>query len=145
MLETLPGKVRSKIAVAPNGCWEWTGEIINGGYGRFKLQQHGVRHSYMAHRHTYTLLRGEIPAGLQIDHLCRNRKCCNPDHLEPVTPRVNQHRGVGFSGRNAAKTHCPRGHEYTPENTYVPPKNPRRMCRTCGSAEGRRQRRSKSC
>lgn len=87
------------------GCWVWAGTIDrHTGYGK-------VAHEW-AHRAVYRFLRGDIPEGLTIDHLCRNRPCVNPDHLEPVPQRVNALRGVSFSAVNAAKTHCPQGHEY---------------------------------
>jgi hypothetical protein len=102
-------------------CWEWTGARERKGYGRFRSQP--------AHRWSYELLRGEIPEGLFLDHLCRNRACVNPWHLEPVTNRVNILRGVSFAAINAHKTHCIRGHEFTPENTYMSTKG--RNCRAC--------------
>lgn len=107
-------------------CWNWTGATRGDGHG------HLVRDGRWtgAHRYAYQITRGPIPTGLVIDHLCRNGLCVNPDHLEPVTQRVNTLRGVGFAARNAVKTHCPQGHEYTPENTYLSRRN-QRTCRTC--------------
>src|SRR5688572_21764976 len=71
-----------------------------------------------AHRLMYVALRGPIPDGLELDHLCRNHACVNPWHMEPVTGRVNKLRGTSPSAVHAAKTHCPKGHAYTPENVY---------------------------
>jgi hypothetical protein len=91
MLDLLPHNLRSRIEICKEtGCWIWTGKWDSGnGYGK-------VRHQgqiWMAHRLIFTLLNGEIPQGLVLDHICRTRRCCNPDHLEPVTVRENTHRG----------------------------------------------------
>ena len=110
------------------GCWRWKGAGSNG-YATFTIG--GQKRS--AHRAVYELLVGPIPEGLQLDHLCGVKRCVNPAHLEPVTPRENTMRAVNAPAAiNAAKTHCDHGHEFTPENIYVPPKRPnRRYCRTC--------------
>lgn len=105
-------------------CWEWTGARDKHGYGRFESP-----HGYLAHRFFWIELVGPIP-GLVIDHLCRNTRCCNPDHLEPVTQAENMRRAHGAAAMHAAKTHCPRGHEYTTENTYID-KRGSRNCRAC--------------
>ncbi len=108
-------------------CWTWTGGLINTGYGMF----HPTKGSgVLTHRYAYEALVGPIPEGLCIDHLCRNRRCCNPAHLEPVTMRENTRRGLSISTFNALKTHCPQRHPYSPENTYVSPRGGR-ICRTC--------------
>lgn len=90
-------------------CWEWTASL-GFGYGRYysSVQKKTVR----AHRASYEMLVGPIPEGLTIDHLCRNRACVNPDHLEPVTSQVNILRGYGISALNARKVVCPNGHEF---------------------------------
>lgn len=96
-------------------CWNWKGALSGGGYGQVHLKDNKT---VRAHRLTYELLVGPIPAGLQLDHLCRNRKCVNPKHLEPVTRRVNILRGVGASAQNAKRTLCKNGHPLNEENTF---------------------------
>jgi hypothetical protein len=108
-------------------CWEWAASTAGGGYGRFRVSP--LRKSFLAHRVSYELHVGPIPEGLQIDHLCRNRACVNPEHLEVVTNRVNTLRGVGLTAQNIAKTECPAGHPYDEGNTAVYAGS--RICRTC--------------
>lgn len=120
----------------PCGCWEWTGAIDHLGYGRFGKGDHGT---VKAHRIAYMALLGEIPAGMELDHLCRNRRCVNPDHLEPVTHRENTYRGFGLAGKAVRNTECPSGHSFTAENTTTGPKGERR-CRECNREYQRRHR-----
>ena len=121
------------------GCWEWIAGKDKDGYG---LHHVAVGKSpARAHRFSYELVNGPITDGLHIDHLCRNRACVRPDHLEPVTCRENLLRGDGFAATNAAKTHCPKGHEYTPENTYV--RKRMRSCRECKRQKDRERYRAK--
>ena len=120
----------------PNtGCWLWTASTRRGGYGGFWSGGKTVR----AHRYAYERWVGPIPDGLELDHLCRNPTCVNPDHLEPVTHRENTLRGETIAAANAAKTHCPQGHPYDERNTYVYP-NGRRNCRTCDRDRDRPRR-----
>lgn len=109
-----------------NTCWEWEGHVQPDGYGTFAIMSKKVP----AHRISYLEFVGEIPEGLVLDHLCRNRRCVNPNHLEAVTQQVNLMRGQTMNVLNKDKTHCPKGHEYTDDNTYVR-KNGWRDCKTC--------------
>lgn len=115
-------------------CWTWVGCTTADGYGRLTR---GSR-QHMAHRWLFARLVCPIESGLTLDHLCRNRACVNPAHLEPVSLRDNILRGEGVGVRNAAKTHCVHGHEFTPENTYI--KQGKRSCRECGRQANRRHR-----
>lgn len=127
----------AKVNESEAGCWEFSSLNANG-YGTWQVEGRRV----LAHRWAFTHLVGPIPDGLGLDHLCRNRACVNPGHLEPVTQRVNTLRGEGPAARNSAKTECLRGHPFTPENTYVTPDG-RRMCRTCSAERSARSRRRK--
>ncbi|MFI8300031.1 HNH endonuclease signature motif containing protein [Streptomyces nigra] len=109
-----------------NGCWNWTGAIGPNGYGYFGAPKGTSR---LAHRFAYESVNGPVPNGLQLDHLCRNRRCVNPTHLEAVTQRVNTLRSDGPTALNSRATHCKKGHEFTPENTAV--YRGKRECRTC--------------
>jgi len=109
-------------------CWPYRGYLNPDGYGN----THGVG----THRRVYEALIGPIPAGLQLDHLCRNRACYNPSHLEPVTQQENLRRGLTgkINHHNAGKTHCPHGHTYDEANTCntrTQSGGPRRVCRAC--------------
>lgn len=109
-------------------CWIWGGAKTAGGYGVFNSGEGNT----VAHRFSWQAANGPVPEGLQIDHLCRNRACVNPAHLEPVTQQENIRRGTA-GAHWAAKTHCPQGHRYDEVNTYVNPKG-RRECRACRHA-----------
>lgn len=122
---TLPSamsRLVERLTENAHGCWVHPAPRPNG-YGY--ITDHGVEH--LAHRFMYEAMVAEIPDGLQLDHLCRTRACCNPYHLDPVTPGVNSRRGAR-QGYRAQR--CIHGHAKTPENTYVSPKGLRR-CRTC--------------
>lgn len=129
------------VARQEHGCWEWTGARNDDGYGRFFLS--GNKH---AHRVAYELAVGPIAPGLVIDHLCRNRCCVNPEHMEPVTRAENNRRGDRYAmgSWERSVTHCPSGHEYTPENTRVHLSRGSfcRLCRTCERVRNKRRHRS---
>ncbi|MGV9540875.1 HNH endonuclease signature motif containing protein [Nocardia beijingensis] len=126
---------RQRISVSAEGCWNWTGSRDRHGYGMFWVD----KHHKIAHRAVYENSVGPIPKNLELDHLCRNIACVNPDHLEPVTRKENIRR------RFALMTHCVRGHKFTPENTYLRAGTGHRQCRACNKAaaaryKARRQR-----
>ena len=113
MRGTLRERFLDKISPEPNsGCWLWTASLDTKGYGKIGGGPRGSGY-LQAHRVAYSLFRGEIPAGLELDHTCRVRCCVNPDHLEPVTHRENCVRGLApqlLSAFWRAKTHCVKGH-----------------------------------
>lgn len=117
-----------------NDCWPWLAAKHRGGYGKVYWDGEVVG----AHRVAYLVYVGEIPSGMQLDHLCRNPSCVNPAHLEVVTARENTLRGL----RGRMVTHCPQGHEFTEENTIwrTDRQSPhaRRRCRTCAQDHNRR-------
>ncbi len=131
-------------------CWLWTGATALGGgphpYGRiwsgtYSPKGHSV--AVAAHRVSYEIYVGPVPDHLELDHLCRNTLCVNPDHLEAVTHRENQLRGFSPMGLQARQTHCKRGHPFDEQNTYFWEKKRLRRCRACQAEQAReyRQRR----
>jgi hypothetical protein len=130
----LPDRIAAKIVETPGPmdtpCLRWTGAKDGRGYGNVKVQGR-VR---KAHRVVYELTKGPVATGLDCDHLCREPSCVRPSHIEPVPHRVNVQRGAARTvpgARQRAKTHCPRGHAYSPENTYIQPSTRGRCCRAC--------------
>lgn len=151
----------AKVEVQPNGCWHFTGFINKDGYGLIAVRSYLTR---CAHIVSYELHVGPVPRSLQLDHTCHrpqecqggkacyHRRCVNPNHLEPVTKEENQRRGCknpsgiiasakAYRAKQAAKTHCPSGHEYTAENT-LHAKNGR-TCRECNRTRARERMRLK--
>lgn len=130
----------------PDDCWLWAGGLTRGGYGGFS----GLRHlGQRAHRIAYQLAVGPIPDGLDLDHTCHDpstctardecphRRCCNPRHLEPVSRKENVERSGGVSAGLASRTHCPQGHEFMADNTFIEADGSRR-CRECKNANWRK-------
>lgn len=132
----LPGRFKTKVFVnLDTHCWVWTACKTGGGYGLFGYQGKNV----LAHRFSYQLILGEIPPGMQLDHLCRNRGCVNPSHMEPVSCRENLARGRTLMAANLLVQKCPNDHPYDELNTYVTKKGAR-QCRACARARYHRNK-----
>lgn len=125
------------LPAEPDGCWRWKGYVTRAGYAGFRYD--GA--SRFGHKYGYERFIGPVPDGMELDHLCRNRACVNPVHLEAVTNGDNVRRGMGPPGINHRKTHCVRGHPFDSANTMLVPirgrKNPTRRCRTCATEKHR--------
>jgi hypothetical protein len=130
----------SRLAVDPGGCLLWTGSLNKDGYGSIQVgsRTNGTYRKLAVYQVTYAMLVGPVPDGLELDHLCRVRRCAAPDHLEPVTHRVNLLRGDTVSAKAAAATHCSKGHEFDLINTYFTVKDGRR-CRRCWTENNQRR------
>lgn len=116
----------SALSIEDGGCWKYPNTPNHDGYIRVSVKGRKV----MTHRYSLMLRAVFIPVDCEVDHLCRNRWCCNPDHLQIVTHAENMRRGTGMDRIHAVKTHCVNGHEFTTESTY---RNPRgfRNCKVC--------------
>jgi hypothetical protein len=145
--DRLPPRFWDKAVVEPTGCWRWDASCNSKGYGLYSVGQ-GVL--WLAHRAAFTALRGVIPEGLQIDHLCRNKRCVNPDHLEAVTAQVNVQRASAapesiarVAARVEARTHCAQGHPLSGDNVRLVKDrkgNVSRQCRICLRAHNVKKR-----
>lgn len=109
----LRGRLMSRTTISADGCWVWSGTLDRSGYGKINV----AGKTWSTHRLAFITFGPAFDHTLTLDHLCRNRACWRPEHLEPVTMRDNLLRGEGWAGSNARKTHCPQGHEYTEANT----------------------------
>lgn len=125
-------RLMAKVEKHESGCWLWTGARGPSGYGTIGTNEYtdagNPRPAYV-HRVSYEHFVGRIPDGLEIDHLCRVRNCVNPEHLEAVTHRENQLRGLSPCGENARKPSCKNGHLFDAKNTRVA--GDKRYCRRC--------------
>lgn len=127
-----------KVAVTPS-CWLWTAGLTSAGYAKFWLEGKTT----LGHIVVYETLVGYIPDGLTLDHLCRVRRCVNPEHLEPVTQQVNTLRSpIAPAAINARKTHCPWGHPFDVANTLWSAcrGGAQRQCRACTRNRARQRR-----
>ena len=134
----------SKV-IPSDGCWGWSGSSFT--VTRYRIfnvkMKDGVWRPTVAHRVSYLIHKGVIPDGWEIDHLCRNRGCVNPHHLEAVTRRENVLRGASPMAAQATQSHCVHGHEFTSENTYFKPGTFKRECRECMRERDRRRAESR--
>jgi hypothetical protein len=134
----------SKVILS-DGCWGWSGSTFTATrYCIFNVKMlDGVWRPTTAHRTSYIIHKGPIPDGMEIDHLCRNRGCVNPHHLEAVTRRENMLRGASPMAAQAAQTHCVNGHPFDDVNTYYKPGTHKRECRICMRERDRRRAESR--
>jgi hypothetical protein len=137
----LPARFWAKVFVDTEaGCWLWTASTDSNGYGQFVTgsRTDGSRRQWRAYRFAYEAIVGQVRHGLQLDHVCRVRRCVNPAHLEAVTSRENTLRGESPAAANATKTHCPAGHPYVGDNLRI--YRGWRRCRACDRRENRSRR-----
>jgi hypothetical protein len=120
------------------GCWLWTGQLNEYGYGRIDRQVYGKRRQLMAHRVAYELEVGPIPEGKQLDHLCRVRHCVNPKHLEPVSSQENIMRGTSPAANFASRTHCAKGHLFDGRRRTRHGEVAERWCSQCSNEKNRK-------
>ncbi len=126
-----------KIPKDPNGCWIWIGCFHWNGYGQLTFDHE----HYRSHRFVYEYLVDQIPKGIELHHVCENRRCVNPFHLQPLTPKEHMMKGMGIGRINIEKTHCNHGHKFTKENIIN--YNGWRYCRKCKDRIDREYRNKK--
>lgn len=124
----------SKVEKSEGGCWSWSASCNMDGYGQFLYHGKMCR----SHRIAYTWIKGEIPVGFELDHVCRNRKCVNPEHLEAVDHRTNSIRAMIATGVKAGATHCVNGHPFNDANTGIRKTGSGRYCKVCSRRSGDR-------
>lgn len=134
-----------RVSASDGECWIWTGPLNTKGYGRVSSDDRapsGRLRQVGAHRATFEFFVRPLSGSERLDHLCRRHACVRPSHLEPVSDAVNLHRGDTAASANARKTHCPRGHNYDDDNTYIT-KNGARDCRRCSAIDSAERRQKK--
>jgi len=129
-------RIMPRVVRDENDCWVWSGAKSSAGYGNIRVNK-VWRHT---HQFSFEFHKGPVPVGMEIDHLCRNRACCNPSHLEAVTRAENLRRA---RLHRVPSTHCARGHEMTEENTMREGPNGARRCRICRLAQKNRNARDR--
>ena len=131
---SLADRFHEKYIIQADGCWRWTAAVNGDGYGRIGYGGRGC--SMMAHRASWQVHGKEVPDDMELDHLCKNRWCVNPDHLEAVPHKVNVLRGASIATRYSARTHCDAGHPFAGENLILR-SDGGRGCRICTRLLGR--------
>jgi hypothetical protein len=137
MNEVLLKRFEKRTVKSASNCWDWIGTKNETGYGKIVVgwKENNQPVHRFAHRVSYELFVGLIPTGLEIDHLCRNHGCVNPNHLEAVTHKENVRRGIlpeMMRKKMNEMTHCKRGHSFSGDNLLHQGENRKlRLCKTC--------------